>query len=147
MPHSLPLYLTQLKLTLSEYPSLSQKLINHSTLISKSEDPNNPLFFLVKATDKIDTSKCSGFFLFSFFLLGLNLGLALALWALLSTSRLYQVIFFSFDFDFDHFLFSVLFFFFFFISLGFISDSPFMVSASSQVLRSMTSLVSGNFYC
>ena len=27
------------------------------SLISKSEDPDNPLFFLVKATDKIDTSK------------------------------------------------------------------------------------------
>ncbi|XP_030965027.1 F-box/kelch-repeat protein At3g23880-like [Quercus lobata] len=36
---------------------ISRNLINHSTLISKSEDPNNPLFFLVKATDKIDTSK------------------------------------------------------------------------------------------
>uniref|UniRef100_A0A7N2LR96 F-box domain-containing protein n=1 Tax=Quercus lobata TaxID=97700 RepID=A0A7N2LR96_QUELO len=36
---------------------ITRNLINHSTLISKSEDPNNPLFFLVKATDKIDTSK------------------------------------------------------------------------------------------
>ncbi|XP_023929898.2 F-box/kelch-repeat protein At3g23880 [Quercus suber] len=36
---------------------ISRNLINHSTLISKSEDPNNPIFFLVKATDKIDTSK------------------------------------------------------------------------------------------
>ncbi|KAK7838354.1 f-box protein [Quercus suber] len=36
---------------------ISRNLINHSTLISKSEDPNSPLFFLVKATDKIDTSK------------------------------------------------------------------------------------------
>ncbi|XP_030963842.1 putative F-box protein At3g16210 [Quercus lobata] len=36
---------------------ISRNLINHSTLISKSEDPDNPLFFLVKATDKTDTSK------------------------------------------------------------------------------------------
>ena len=61
--------------------------------------------------------------------------------------------FFSFDFvfdylilflSFDHFLSS--FFFFFFISLGFISDSLFIFLALSQVLCSMTSLVSGNFY-
>ena len=131
MPHSLPLYLTQLKLTLSEYPSLSQKLINHSTLISKSEDPNNPLFFLVKATDKIDTSKCSGFFLFSFFLLGLNLGLALTLWALLSTSRLHQVIFFSFDFD---YLILILILIIFFSQFFFFSFFSFLL-ASSQILH------------
>ena len=131
MPHSLPLYLTQLKLTLSEYPSLSQKLINHSTLISKSEDPNNPLFFLVKATNKIDTSKCSGFFLFSFFLLGLSLGLALALWALLSTSRLHQVIFFSFDFD---YLILILILIIFFSRFFFFSFFSFLL-ASSQILH------------
>ena len=61
------------------------------------------------------------------------------LWsALFSASRLRQVTFFSFDFDFDHFFFS--------ISLYFISNSPFMFSASSQILCSVTSPVSGNFY-
>ena len=130
MPHSLPLYLTQLKLTLSEYPSLSQKLINHSTLISKSEDPNNPLFFLVKATDKIDTSKCSGFFLFSFFLLGLSLGLALTLWALLSTSRLHQVIFFSFDFD---YLILILILIIFFSQFFFFSFFSFLLASSQNL--------------
>ena len=38
------------------------------------------------------------------------------------------------------------FFFFFFISLGFISESLFMCLTLSQVLHSVTSLLSGNFY-
>ena len=71
----------------------------------------------------------------SFFLLVLTLWTALPL---LFASQLHQVTFFSFDFDFDHFFFS--------ISLYFISNSPFMLSASSQILCSVTSLVSGNFY-
>ena len=60
--------------------------------------------------------------------------------------------FFSFDFDFDYLILFLSFdhflvlFFFLFISLGFISESLFMCLTLSQVLHSVTSLLSGNFY-
>ena len=60
--------------------------------------------------------------------------------------------FFSFDFYFDYLILFLSFdhflgvFYFLFFIFYFILDSPFMFLALSQVLRSMTSLVSGNFY-
>ena len=90
------------------------------------------------------------FFLFTFSP-SRRLDLGLALCALLSTSRLHQVLilFFWFLFwllDSLSFIWSFSRCFFLFFIFYFISDSPFMFLALFQVLRSVTLLVSGNFY-
>ena len=86
-----------------------------------------------------------------------HLSLGLALCALLYASRLHQVLilFFwfcfwfidslSFIWSFSRVFYFVLFYLFIYF-FGFISNSLFIFLALSQVLRSVTSLVSGNFY-
>ena len=120
------------------------KLMPHGLWISESHN----FFFFPSHPHSIWISNLPHFFFFS---PSRHLGLDLALCALLSASRRHQVLilFFWFWFwllDSLSFIWSFFGSFFFFISLGFISESLFMCLTLSQVLHSVTSLLSGNFY-
>ena len=122
--------------------------LNSSSCLMVSKLVNLTIFFFPSHPHSIWISNLPHFFFFS---PSRHLGLDLALCALLSASRRHQVLilFFWFWFwllDSLSFIWSFFGSFFFFISLGFISESLFMCLTLSQVLHSVTSLLSGNFY-
>ena len=121
------------------------KLMPHGLWISES---HNFFFFLLTLT-------ASEFQIYRTFFFSHPHGISVSILPSVLYSLLLDVIrywFFSFDFDFDYLILFLSFdhflvlFFFLFISLGFISESLFMCLTLSQVLHSVTSLLSGNFY-